>query len=149
MPLSVSLSWRLSSIYRFRYGSQLERYGGSNQLSALSYLRYRGYGNAGLGAILAFSGGSIPLGITLMALGAVSIASAVALNWNGLSDEVSNTIALITGIVSIALLAVGAVLAFSGANIPLGIALLAGGALMMGTAILPNWSMLSDEVQNT
>ena len=102
-----------------------------------------------LGAILAFSGGSIPLGITLMALGAVSIASAVALNWNGLSDEVSNTIALITGIVSIALLAVGAVLAFSGANIPLGIALLAGGALMMGTAILPNWSMLSDEVQNT
>ena len=84
-----------------------------------------------------------------MALGAVSIASAVALNWNGLSDEVSNTIALITGIVSIALLAVGAVLAFSGANIPLGIALLAGGALMMGTAILPNWSMLSDEVQNT
>lgn len=102
-----------------------------------------------LGAILAFSGGSIPLGITLMALGAVSIASAVALNWNGLSDEVSNTIALITGIVSIALLAVGAVLAFSGANIPLGIALLAGGALTMGTAILPNWSMLSDEVQNT
>lgn len=102
-----------------------------------------------LGAILAFSGGSIPLGITLMALGAVSIASAVTLNWNGLSDEVSNTIALITGIVSVALLAVGAVLAFSGANIPLGIALLAGGALMMGTAILPNWSMLSDEVQNT
>lgn len=102
-----------------------------------------------LGAILAFSGGSIPLGITLMSLGAVSIASAVALNWNGLSDEVSNTIALITGIVSVALLAVGAVLAFSGANIPLGIALLAGGALMMGTAILPNWSMLSDEVQNT
>lgn len=102
-----------------------------------------------LGAILAFSGGSIPLGITLMALGAVSIASAVALNWNGLSDEVSNTIALITGIVSVALLAVGAVLAFSGANIPLGIALLAGGALMMGTAILPNWSMLSDELQNT
>lgn len=102
-----------------------------------------------LGAILAFSGGSIPLGITLMALGAVSIASAVALNWNGLSDEVSNTIALITGIISVALLAVGAVLAFSGANIPLGIALLAGGALMMGTAILPNWSMLSDEVQNT
>lgn len=102
-----------------------------------------------LGAILAFSGGSIPLGITLMALGAVSIASAVALNWNGLSDEVSNTIALITGIISVALLAVGAVLAFSGVNIPLGIALLAGGALMMGTAILPNWSMLSDEVQNT
>lgn len=100
-----------------------------------------------LGAILAFSGGSIPLGIALMALGAVSIASAVALNWNGLSDEVINTVALITGALSVAFLAVGAALAFSGANIPLGIALMATGALTMGTAIIPNWNSLSDSVQ--
>ena len=100
-----------------------------------------------LGAILAFSGGSIPLGITLMALGAVSIASAVALNWNGLSDEVINTVALITGALSVAFLAVGAALAFSGANIPLGIALMATGAVTMGTAIIPNWNSLSDSVQ--
>ena len=100
-----------------------------------------------LGAILAFSGGSIPLGITLMALGATSIASAVALNWNGLSDEVINTVALITGALSVAFLAVGAALAFSGANIPLGIALMATGALTMGTAIIPNWNSLSDSVQ--
>lgn len=100
-----------------------------------------------LGAILAFSGGSIPLGIALMALGATSIASAVALNWNGLSDEVINTVALITGALSVAFLAVGAALAFSGANIPLGIALMATGALTMGTAIIPNWNSLSDNVQ--
>lgn len=100
-----------------------------------------------LGAILAFSGGSIPLGIALMALGATSIASAVALNWNGLSDEVINTVALITGALSVAFLAVGAALAFSGANIPLGIALMATGALTMGTAIIPNWNSLSDSVQ--
>lgn len=100
-----------------------------------------------LGAILAFSGGSIPLGIALMALGATSIASAVALNWNGLSDEVINTVTLITGALSVAFLAVGAALAFSGANIPLGIALMATGALTMGTAIIPNWNSLSDSVQ--
>ena len=100
-----------------------------------------------LGAILAFSGGSIPLGIALMALGATSIASAVALNWNGLSDEVINTVALITGALSVAFLAVGAALAFSGVNIPLGIALMATGALTMGTAIIPNWNSLSDSVQ--
>ena len=100
-----------------------------------------------LGAILAFSGGSIPLGIALMALGATSIASAVALNWNGLSDEVINIVALITGALSVAFLAVGAALAFSGANIPLGIALMATGALTMGTAIIPNWNSLSDSVQ--
>lgn len=100
-----------------------------------------------LGAILAFSGGSIPLGIALMALGATSITSAVSLNWNGLSDEVINTVALITGALSVAFLAVGAALAFSGANIPLGIALMATGALTMGTAIIPNWNSLSDSVQ--
>lgn len=80
-------------------------------------------------------------------MGATSIASAVALNWNGLSDEVINTVALITGALSVAFLAVGAALAFSGANIPLGIALMATGALTMGTAIIPNWNSLSDSVQ--
>ena len=102
-----------------------------------------------LGAILAFSGGSIPLGIALMALGATSIASAVALNWNGLSDEVINTVALITGALSVAFLAVGAALAFSGANIPLGIALMATGALTMGTAIIPNWGTVVNAVKKT
>lgn len=102
-----------------------------------------------LGAILAFSGGSLPLGIGLMVVGAASIASAVALNWNGLSDEVRNKIALVTSIVSVALLAVGAILALSGVNIPLGLALLAGGAVMMGTAIAPNWNTLSDSTKKT
>ena len=102
----------------------------------------------GLGAILAFSGGSLPLGIALMAAGAASIVSAVTLSWNGLSDQVKNTIALITATVSMALLAVGAILALSGANIPLGLALLVGGALMMGTAVAPNWNSLSDSVKD-
>lgn len=100
-----------------------------------------------VGAMLALTGVNTPLGIALMAIGAVSIASAVALNWNGLSDEVINTVALITGALSVAFLAVGAALAFSGANIPLGIALMATGALTMGTAIIPNWNSLSDSVQ--
>ena len=99
-----------------------------------------------LGAILAFSG-CMPLGIALMAIGAASLASVMALNWNGLSDEIQNVIAVITTVVSVAFLAVGAALAFSGANIPLGLALLAAGAVMMGTAIMPNWNDLSDNVQ--
>lgn len=99
-----------------------------------------------LGAILAFSG-CMPLGIALMAVGAASLVSVMALNWNGLSDEIQNVIAVITTVVSVAFLAVGAALAFSGANIPLGLALLAAGAVMMGTAIMPNWNDLSDNVQ--
>lgn len=99
-----------------------------------------------LGAILAFSG-CMPLGIALMAVGATSLVSVMALNWNGLSDEIQNVIAIITTVVSVAFLAIGAALAFSGANIPLGLALLVAGAVTMGTAIMPNWNDLSDNVQ--
>lgn len=99
-----------------------------------------------LGAILAFSG-CMPLGIALMAIGATSLVSVMALNWNGLSDEIQNVIAIITTVVSVAFLAIGAALAFSGANIPLGLALLAAGAVTMGTAIMPNWNDLSGNVQ--
>lgn len=99
-----------------------------------------------LGTILAFSG-CMPLGIALMAVGAASLVSVMALNWNGLSDEIQNVIAIITTVVSVAFLAIGAALAFSGANIPLGLALLAAGAVTMGTAIMPNWNDLSDNVQ--
>lgn len=99
-----------------------------------------------LGAILAFSG-CMPLGIALMAIGVTSLVSVMALNWNGLSDEIQNVIAIITTVVSVAFLAIGAALAFSGANIPLGLALLAAGAVTIGTAIMPNWNDLSDNVQ--
>lgn len=99
-----------------------------------------------LGAILAFSG-CMPLGIALMAIGATSLVSVMALNWNGLSDEIQNVIAIITTVVSVAFLAIGAALAFSGANILLGLALLTAGAVTMGTAIMPNWNDLSDNVQ--
>ena len=99
-----------------------------------------------LGAILAFSG-CMPLGIALMAIGATSLVSVMALNWNGLSDEIQNVIAIITTVVSVAFLAIGAALTFSGANILLGLALLAAGAVTMGTAIMPNWNDLSDNVQ--
>lgn len=99
-----------------------------------------------LGAILAFSG-CMPLGIALMAIGATSLVSVMALNWNGLSDEIQNVIAIITTVISVAFLAIGAALVFSGANIPLGLALLAAGAVTMGTAIMPNWNDLSDNVQ--
>ena len=103
----------------------------------------------GVGAILAFSGVNIPLGIALMAVGALTMGAAIAMNTSALSEEVKGVIAIITSAVSLALLAVGAILAFTGVNIPLGIALLAGGALMMGTAVLPNWNNLSDSVQQT
>ena len=101
-----------------------------------------------LGAILAFSGVNIPMGIALMAVGAISLASAIALNWDSLTGDVEDSIDTLTTIVGGALLGVGAVLAFSGANIPLGIALMAGGAVSLATAIVSNWDELSDDVKS-
>ena len=102
-----------------------------------------------VGAILAFTGINLPLGIALMAVGAVSMGSAIAMNTKKLSNEVKGVIAAITTEVSLGLLAIGAILAFSGVNIPLGIALMAGGAVTMVTAVFPNWNTLSESVKNT
>ena len=100
-----------------------------------------------VGSILAFTGINLPLGIALMAVGALSMSTAIALNTDKLSDEVKGVIAVVTGAVSLALLAVGAILAFSGANLPLGIALLLGGALTLATAVVPNWSVIETTLE--
>ena len=101
-----------------------------------------------VGAILAFTG-NIPLGIALMAVGAVAMGSAIAMNTTALSDEIKGVIATITAVVSVALLAVGAVLAFTGGPplLPIGLALLAGGALTLATTVVPNWNYLVDALQ--
>lgn len=96
-----------------------------------------------IGGLLAFSGIDIPLGIGLMALGAVSLGSAVAVNWGGLSDDVKNTISIISGIVGGGLLVLGAILTFSGANVPLGLGMMAAGGATLATAIVPNWDSIS------
>lgn len=101
----------------------------------------------GVGAILAFTGVNVPLGIALMAVGAVSMVSAIAMNTTALSDEIKGIIGVITGVVSVALLAVGAILAFTGVNIPLGIALLAGGAMTLATAVIPNWDTIKTALE--
>lgn len=99
-----------------------------------------------VGAILAVTG-NLPLGIALMAVGAVSMGSSIALNTSKLSDEVKNTIGLITGIVSGALLAVGAILAISGVGLPVGMALMLGGVATFATAVVPKWDSLTGIVK--
>lgn len=102
-----------------------------------------------IGAILCFSGANIPLGIGLLALGAVAMGHAIIENWEYMSDEIQSTIVTIEGIVAPALLAIGAALTFSGANIPLGLALMAGGALALAHLATLDWSTMPDGVQDT
>ena len=101
-----------------------------------------------IGCILAFTGANIPLGVGLMAAGAVSLVSAVAMNWDSLTGDVKKRISTITAIVSGALIGIGAVLAFTGAALPLGIALMAlGAAGIVATASL-NWNAIVDGIKN-
>lgn len=92
-----------------------------------------------IGAVLAFSGANIPLGIGLMAMGAAGLATAIAANWEVMPDGVRMAVGLVTSVLSAALFALGGLLAFSGANIPLGIGLMAAGAAGLATAVAANW----------
>lgn len=101
-----------------------------------------------LGAILAFSGANIPLGIALMAAGAVGLASVLAMNWNAMPDSVKLAVTRVLTILGAAAMVVGAILAFSGANVPLGIGLMIAGAAALGTAVAVNWNSMTAGIQN-
>lgn len=100
-----------------------------------------------IGAILAFSGASVPKGIALMALGAASLAGAAAINWNTIVEALKGPIGGTVALLSVATLALGAIIAFSGANIPLGIALMAVGAAGLATVAAVNWDTISQTLQ--
>jgi hypothetical protein len=101
-----------------------------------------------LGAVLCFSGVGIPLGIALMAAGAVSLAAVIAVNWNSIVTALQGPIGLVTGLVGAALLALGAVLCFSGVGIPLGIGLMIAGGASLAAAIAPNWNAIPDKIKS-
>lgn len=102
-----------------------------------------------IGSILAFSGVNIPLGIGLIAVGAAGLAAKAAMNWDLIPEKVRHIIAIVTAAASIGMMALGVILAFSGTAIPLGLGLIAAGAVILGTAIKPNWDMLPDGVKHT
>lgn len=102
-----------------------------------------------LGAILAFSGANLPLGIGLMAAGAATVIAmgASGVDWNTISDALQGPIGAVTASVSGALLALGAILTFSGANLPLGIGLMVAGALGLTASIAANWDTIVDALR--
>lgn len=102
-----------------------------------------------IGAFLAFSGVNVPLGAGLMVAGATSLATAAAINWKFLNGDMSNTLSILTGIVSGGLLAMGALFAFTGVSVPLGIALMAAGAVGLATTVGLNWDAMSKPLKNT
>ena len=99
-----------------------------------------------LGIILLCTGVHLMLGVALLAAGAALLVTTIALNWNKLSDETQKTISVLAGIVSGALLVLGIILCATGAALPLGVALIAAGAVGLVTAIALNWNVVSEWV---
>ncbi len=102
-----------------------------------------------LGAILCFSGANIPLGIALMAAGAIGLVALIKENWNAMSDRLRAALTNVLLVLGLFALAIGAILCLSGANIPLGIGLMLAGAAMLGTAVALNWNAVNDKTKNT
>jgi hypothetical protein len=100
-----------------------------------------------LGAILTFSGANLPLGIGLMIAGAVSLAAAVALNWDFVVNKVRGICTELLVIAGAAALVIGLILVCSGVALPLGIGLMASGATALGTAVALNWNYITDKIR--
>lgn len=100
-----------------------------------------------LGIILICTG-HIPIGIGLLLAGIGSIAAAVAVSWNKMPDNVKGVLRTVTAILGGALLALGAFLTFSGANIPLGIGLMAAGAIDLVATLPINWDTVKQKVKS-
>lgn len=96
-----------------------------------------------LGAILAFSGANVALGIALMAVGAVGMAKEIPVAWDKLKGDLAGTLETITDFVGNALIGVGAVLALTGVNIPLGLGLVAAGLISKVASKGVDWGALT------
>lgn len=100
-----------------------------------------------LGLVLLFSGANIPLGLGLIALGALSFTQGLKEDWGAVDPKIASTLANIMAIIGGALLAVGLILllatpAFSW----LGLGLVAAGAAAMASSVAINWNMMPDKV---
>lgn len=99
-----------------------------------------------IGAILALSSTHVALGIALMAAGAVTLVSAVAINWNYITEKLRGPIGAVVALVGAAYLMLG-ILAIVGGHIALGLGLLVAGAAGMVTTVSANWNIIKEKLQ--
>lgn len=100
-----------------------------------------------LGIILVCAG-VLPIGIGLIAAGAIGLATVVSINWNAIIEAIRGPIGAITAIVSGALLVLGIILVCTGVGIPLGIGLILAGAAGLATVVAVNWNTIKEKVSS-
>lgn len=102
-----------------------------------------------VGAILTFSGANIPLGLGLMAAGAILFGKEIAAKWGTMTQEMKNSLMSILVIGGALTFVAGLALAFSGASIPLGLGLMVAGAAILGAAVKLDWDTMKKLLQGS
>lgn len=102
-----------------------------------------------LGAILTFSGANIPLGIGLMAAGAIGLASVAMENWGAMTPKVKKALTEVLLIIGGFMLVIGLILALTGVSIVKGIALMALGAAALAGSVAVNWNSMDKQMKKT
>lgn len=100
-----------------------------------------------IGSVIALTGVNIPLGIGIMAAGAATMFTAAVMNLSSLETTIGKVLGGIVTALGVGALAVGAILALTGVNIPLGIGLMVGGAGALGAAADVDWDSLGNKLK--
>lgn len=103
-----------------------------------------------LGIVLCVCGIVTPLSIGMIVAGAAGLATEIVLNWNYITEKVTqffrDNAGLIVG-VSTALIVLGIILLFTGVGIPLAIGLIVAGGGALAATVALNWNFIVDKVK--
>lgn len=125
-------------------GLDFEKY----KMKLLEFQAWLSLAALALGVILLLTGANIPLGLAMIVFGAVGLYKTVTEDWEAIPTEVAKRITQIMTVVGLGLLAIGAILCFSGVNIPLGIGMMAVGGLSLAAAVALNWNAILMKVKS-
>lgn len=118
-----------------------------NSLAAIEMI---GFGAAfGIGLTLLLTGANVPLGLGLVAAGLYGFANSAAMNWDEIPEKIKRAIGAIDLVLGGGLFAIGALLAFSSANIPLGVGLMAAGLASMAAGVTLDWDYIKSSLNGT
>ena len=101
-----------------------------------------------IGLILCFTGVGIPLGLGLILVGAVGMASTLSAKWDTIPNKMETIFNLIDTIIGASLVAIGLILCLTGGGIGLGIAMIAMGAKSITSAWDVNNNPITQAVQS-
>lgn len=82
-----------------------------------------------------------------MVLGAAGMATVIAANWDTIKEVLQGPLGVVVAMLSGALLVLGAIIFFSGANLALGVGLMIAGAIGLATTVVANWDTIKTLLQ--